>query len=48
MANLMSALAEKISRIARKEIKLLTTATKKAAIRYRHDIAVISSELCPK
>jgi DNA-binding transcriptional regulator YiaG len=45
MANLMSALAEKISRIARKEIKLLTTATKKAATRYRHDIADLKRQV---
>ena len=39
MANLMSALNEKMARVARKEIKAQTSTTKKAATRYRHDIA---------
>jgi len=39
MANLMSALNEKIAKVARKEIKAQTGTTKKAAVRYRHDIA---------
>ncbi len=45
MPNLMSALAEKISRIARKEIKNQTTTTKKAAVRYRHDIADLKRQV---
>ena len=39
MANLISALNEKMARIARKEIKTQTDTTKRAAARYRHDIA---------
>ena len=39
MANLISALNEKMARIARKEIKTQTDSTKRAAVRYRHDIA---------
>lgn len=45
MANLMFALNEKIARIARKEIKNQATTTKKAATRYRHDIADLKRQV---
>lgn len=45
MANLISALNEKMARIARKEIKSQTTTTKRAAVRYRHDIADLKRQV---
>jgi len=45
MANLLSALSEKMARVARKEIKSQTTSTKRAAVRYRHDIADLKRQV---
>jgi len=45
MANLMSALNEKMAKVARKELKAMTGTTKKAATRYRRDIAALKREV---
>jgi len=46
MAHLISARNEKVARIAGKEIQTQTTTTKKAATRYRHDIADLTRQVC--
>src|ERR1700719_3666667 len=45
MANLLPVLSDKIARIARKEINALTKTTKRAAARYRHDIAHLKRQM---
>ena len=45
MTNLNTILNERIARISRKEIKAQTGSTRKAAIRYRSDIAALKSRV---
>jgi len=45
MPNLATALKEEIRRLARKEIKLQVTATKRAAAQHRREIAALKREL---
>lgn len=45
MINLNTVLNERIARIARKEIKAQTGATRKAAVRYRGDIAALKRQI---
>ncbi|MFI5382052.1 MAG: helix-turn-helix transcriptional regulator, partial [Tepidisphaerales bacterium] len=45
MSNLNTVLNERIARIARKEIKAGTSTTKRAAVRYRGDIAALKRQV---
>src|ERR1700733_9946702 len=45
MANLNSVLNERIARVARKEIRAQTGATRKATVRYRGDIAALKRKV---
>ena len=45
MPNLAATLREEIRRLAKKEIKIETSATKQAIVQYRHEIAALKRQL---